>query len=769
LVSEHGGFGVGAVVSPARKKRAAAWSIAALAVASLQFTGAGLARAGGACPASAPDAASATAAAKACGGPVEVLDRRTSSSRTLAQPDGKAKVETHAAPRWAQRANGSWTDLDTTLRFDGDAVVAGATLLPVKLSGGGSGALGMLSDGDRQVSMTWADHQLPRPTLSGDTATYAEVLPGVDLQVKALAEGFSEVLVVKTPAAGKQAALAELKFKLGGIGVSLLTADDGGVDAVDAGGKKVFSSPRALMWDSTGAHAQGSAAQRVKAMGQRLVGTDLQVTPDAAFLADAATQYPVYIDPQFTGNKSGGAWAVIADRSDLANSTFWQRTFMSNSATYGDAGAGKTCDSYSGNTCNSTTYHVRTLLRMEMPANPGVVLSSNFEINQKWSWTCNPGSDAQVWFSNGFGSGTTWNNQPGIDTNYGASATANHAVGHPAGCSDAGVVSFNTTAMVQHIAGAGDITLSLRSANEGSNLAWKRFDSSTAQLHVQYDHIPDTPSLSQLKMGADALITCGQSAATATHIGTASNGLTLNAVLTDADNQNLTATWEVNGIAAGYAPAAETAGIPSGQNHHTTIPPAAFTDGVTVSWRVRATDNEQGAPQTSAWSPYCYLVVDNVALGKPTLTSTDLKLAPLPPPPLATAVVGRAATVTFTPAAGDAGAVAGYRWGVAADRDAKVAGWVPARSDGTAVAAVVPLNAFSYNSIVVQAVKADGSAGTTGSARFKANAAPGATPHVAGDATGDGRADLTVLAEIGNNKSTLWRYGHQVRHRRLRR
>jgi hypothetical protein len=41
--------------------------------------------------------------------------------------------------------------------------------------------------------------------------------------------------------------------------------------------------------------------------------------------------------------------------------------------------------------------------------------------------------------------------------------------------------------------------------------------------------------------------------------------------------------------------------------------------------------------------------------------------------------------------------------------------------------------------------------------RFKANAAP-ATARVRGDATGDGRADVTTVADLGNGTSALWRW-----------
>jgi hypothetical protein len=81
----------------------------------------------------------------------------------------------------------------------------------------------------------------------------------------------------------------------------------------------------------------------------------------------------------------------------------------------------------------------------------------------------------------------TWNNQPSWDGYRTATAPGNHAVGSANGCTGAGTVSFNTTAMVQYAfsQGANDLNLGLQAVSEGSNLQWKRFDSSTAVLHIR--------------------------------------------------------------------------------------------------------------------------------------------------------------------------------------------------------------------------------------------------------------------------------------------
>src|SRR2546429_382707 len=285
----------------------------------------------------------------------------------------------------------------------------------------------------------------------------------------------------------------------------------------------------------------------------------------------------MFIDPIFNGHRAGNAGAVVASRSDLANSAFWQRSFLNNGATTGDAGSGETCDSSSGNTCTSTPYKVRSMFRMETFGAAGATVSSaTFEITQKWSWTCSPASNAKLWITGSISSATTWNNQPVWDGGHTVQAAANHAVGAGHGCADVGLVSFDATSLVRFgfSQGWSDLTLGLQAVNEGDNLQWKRFDSASAVLHIRYDHVPNQPSLSDLKVGAEGKTTCGGSAPT--RVST-TNGLTLRAVLTDTDagaGDLVKASWSVTGVDPQYVPAAETAGLTSGSTHQATIPAA---------------------------------------------------------------------------------------------------------------------------------------------------------------------------------------------------
>lgn len=735
------------------------------------------------CPKAAPNETAAIAAAAACGGRVEVMDRRTETSRALVSGDGSATTEHYALPRWARSTSGTWVDIDTNLRVAAGVITPVAAALPVSFSNGGDGPLATIMDGTRSVSLSWPGRKLPKPTLEGDTATYPEVLGGVDLRLTALPSGFSEVLVVKSAEAAKNPALARLRFGLAAKGVTITQTADGGLVATGAGGEPVFTSPRATMWDSSGESAtsggetksktkvqsdgaggdpvKGHTAKRVVPMGEELSGGDLTVVPDQAFLTDSATRYPVYIDPPWSGGKTG--YAVVANRPDLADSRFWNTTFLYDANILGGAGAGLTCDSYSGNECYSPKYAVRSMFAMETYGAAGAtVKSANFEITQRWAWTCTPVSNAKAWVTGGISASTSWSNQPGWDGGHYALAAGRFAVGAPAGCSDVGTVSFNATDMVRYgfSVGSGNLTIGLRAENEGTVLQWKRFDAGSAVLRIDYDHVPNTPTLADLRMGPSAQVSCGISAAVPARLNT-TNGLTLHATLSDPDAPKgdlVRAEWSVSGIDSRYAPPAEQAALESGKNHQVTIPAAAFTEGAAVSWRVRGIDTDSN--YAGAWSPECHLSVDNTVPRAPQVASVDLALRlglGIVPGPSERSVVGQPAIVTVAPDPSDDSAIVGYRYGVAADADAVPTIWAPARSDGSMIASVVPLAALSFNVIAVAAVKTDGTVGEATTARFSAHPATGA-PRVPGDATGDGRADVTVFGDVGDGKNALWRW-----------
>ncbi|MEJ3746049.1 hypothetical protein WEI85_22495 [Actinomycetes bacterium KLBMP 9797] len=207
---------------------------------------------------------------------MEILSARTEVSQTFLNPDGSQTLEESIEPVRV-RKGGNWVSVDTTLKATADGVEPRATVLPVAFSGGGDGPLAQLKHGERSLTMSWPG-RLPAPVVAGDTATYRDVLPGVDLRVTAQALGFSEVLVVRTREAAANPKLAEIKFGLSTNGVTARKAEGGGLVARDAKGDEVFSSPAPLMWDSY--------AERCTCSGRR---------PGVLVKQDGSTKY--FLDP----------------------------------------------------------------------------------------------------------------------------------------------------------------------------------------------------------------------------------------------------------------------------------------------------------------------------------------------------------------------------------------------------------------------------------------------------------------------------------------
>ena len=128
----------------------------------------------------------------------------TESSQIFANPDGTFTQEMNAAPVRAQKDDGTWAPIDTTLVHEADGSARAVnTAADVTFSGGGNGqGLITLEDEGHELQLDWPT-ALPQPRLDGDTATYAGVLPDVDLKLTALSSGYTSVLVVKTPEAAK--------------------------------------------------------------------------------------------------------------------------------------------------------------------------------------------------------------------------------------------------------------------------------------------------------------------------------------------------------------------------------------------------------------------------------------------------------------------------------------------------------------------------------------------------------------------------------------
>ncbi|MBV2155148.1 hypothetical protein RZ50_020165, partial [Kitasatospora sp. SUK 42] len=210
----------------------------------------------------------ARAKAKETGKPVTVDELTTETSLTVANPDGKLTVTTHLRSARVKK-NGAWTAVDAGLARNADGSYSpGATPSQVSLSGGGSGPLATLTDRDgRSLALTFPV-KLPKPAVTGSTATYPEVLPGVDLRVDVTDQGaVREVLVVKDAKAAADPALKSLKLATDTRGVNVSADAQGNLTAATADGTPAFRAAAPAMWDSSTAGTPSAPAGARSAAG----------------------------------------------------------------------------------------------------------------------------------------------------------------------------------------------------------------------------------------------------------------------------------------------------------------------------------------------------------------------------------------------------------------------------------------------------------------------------------------------------------------------
>ncbi|SDY69911.1 Concanavalin A-like lectin/glucanases superfamily protein [Micromonospora pattaloongensis] len=576
--------------------------------------------------------------AQRCGTRVEAVAARTETVQVFANPAGYLTLEESVAPRFA-KVGGNWVDADATLvRAADGSVVPRAATFPMSFSGGGATPLATLRQNGKAMSLTWPA-ALPQPTLNGSSATYPEVLPGVDLRVDATVTGFTHVFVVKSRAAAANPTLRELRLGVAGDGLTFDTdAATGTVSARDGSGAVLFSSASPMMWDSSGATAgvaraaaEPAAEPRQARVGLALNRGSLLLRPDTALLTGAATTYPLFIDPSWVGGLKDNAFTMVWSRSDVAGSSFWQRTnAMSSTDTVGDVGAGRTCDSSSNGACTSTEYIVRSLFRMNISGAVGKhILGAKFYIEQRHAWRCFSGNNATLWMTGSISSSTTWNNQPSWDSAYTATTTGNRRYSALSGCSGPGNIEFGVKHFVDRALATGSsvLTVGLRASSESSEDYWKRFNHASVRLSIDYNSYPTVGARSSSPATSCVAGTDTAPAANAPLINDTTPNLM--AVANDADAEtDLKGVFNVQRW-TGTAWVAYTSPVDSigRANGGTTVVTPVLGSNEHYRWRVTISDpwSYGGSSGTdySSGSSWCEFKVDATPPPLPTVTSDE--------------------------------------------------------------------------------------------------------------------------------------------------
>ncbi|NJP45600.1 LamG-like jellyroll fold domain-containing protein [Actinacidiphila epipremni] len=742
----------------------------------------------------------AVAQARETGQPVVVDALTTPYAQTTANPDGTLTQQSTPAPTRV-RQNGTWVPVDSTLKVNADGTLsAKAPLNALTLSGGGTAPLATLTGEDGSTLAIGMPFALPAPTVHGDTAVYADVLPDVDLDVTATdVGGIREVLVVKSAAAAADPALATLRLSTTGAGLTMQANADGGLQAVDSAGAVHFVAPTPTMWDSSTPDTAAAAAGRPDALApQAAAGADpstadgpgtgaqtapLQVsatgdavtlTPPAGLLHGAGTHYPVYIDPSYLPWKAGApTWTWVQSAYPTADNFGQYGTSHSSQpglglcGTYPDGGSCVPSDK------ERTYYQFNT---SALHSAQDVIGSATLTVTQTYSadWSCTNKYAVRAYASTtAIGHGTNWNNQPG------GGLVGSVSVGGT-GSADCGNVSFsyNATCAVRHAMGDSDSSCPAMSASssvltfglygdESDANGLKRL-SNKATLSVTYDATPNAPknfTASPTPRYASAGTTqpCEATANSTTSAfldNPGAGGLQLKATVSSPTSpaqpvRGYFDLWDTAGtVLTGY-----TGYYSSGSQAVFTVPTAKLQDGGSYGWDVSANDGIL----TSAAAPgtHCHFRVD---LTPPTVTVPEApdqlpagSLGATFPPSgngqVTGVFAGGGGWVPFTatdPAPhGTPSGLACMHWSF--DPTLSDAAWqcgakLPSQANGLAV---FPTH-WGTNVVYVQAEDNAGNYSTVVPYAFYVPWNPHGPTPVFGDTTGDGSPDVLVPGGDGN-------------------
>ncbi|MFJ9589657.1 DNRLRE domain-containing protein [Streptomyces acidicola] len=553
--------------------------------------------------------------AKKTGKKTVVTDETTETTYTVANPDGTLTTELTAGPERVWK-NGTWRKADATLTEAADGSVR-AKAHPGGLRLGGKGGtqptslraaqndiardLVTLGSGDSEVTLQWKGG-LPRPELDGTRARYHDAVPGADVIVEATRTGFEQFVEINERPAGAYTYTLPVEAK----GLNARANKDGSVTFTEARtGAERATMPAPVMWDASVDKRSGEHTNRAR-VNMEVVnkGTgkiDLVVTPDADYLADPDTTYPVTVDPSTSAlSNTFDTYVQQGETVDWSTDT---ELDLGNPGTKNPDGTPRTARSFI--TWNTT------------PIQDALIVDTNLSL---WNFhSGNTDCTAQkwtVWDTSAPSTSSRWTSQPTWNQEYHSST---QTTGSPdCATQPDGWINADVDTLVQSWASAKATRghMGLRAATDDIR-AWKRVNSANntanqPKLSVTYNYRPSDGTDRQA--GAPFKSYAGVWAVNTTTP-------TLRDTFTDADGDTVSGTFQVYDAATDTpitTPAGEglivSASVASGKPASVTVPAGQLKDGKTYKFRTNAYD---GTHYNLNWSPWTQFVVDTTAPGEP--------------------------------------------------------------------------------------------------------------------------------------------------------
>ncbi|WP_030451315.1 Ig-like domain-containing protein [Herbidospora cretacea] len=246
----------------------------------------------------------AKAQAKKSGKRVALPSRYSEHMKVWANTDGKTlHAELHTAPIHLEvdGADGekTWRAIDTTIVKQADGSYT-STFVKTPLKFGGKGTTTVVTaDGAKGRAVVGWGRELPEPKVDGDTITYPDaVAEGADLVVRALADGFTqEVVLRERPAETLTWTLPVTLPK----GMAYGTAADGKTPQLKSAQGAAESAPLTVQAvDAIAAESfgGGQALAVPVAVQKTAAGTSLRFTADQTLLSRTDVTYPVTVAMQ---------------------------------------------------------------------------------------------------------------------------------------------------------------------------------------------------------------------------------------------------------------------------------------------------------------------------------------------------------------------------------------------------------------------------------------------------------------------------------------
>ena len=594
----------------------------------------------------AADIPSARVAARLSGKRVEALSERTETSTTWANKDGSLTTELTAGPvRFRDEATGDWRDVNLDLVSQADGTVgpiahpeglklAGKTGAPATSLKAAQASkptdLVTLGEGDEQITLQWKGG-LPAPKLEGTRAEYVNAIPGADVVVEATRTGFEQFVEIKQkPSTGGYSYTLPLKAK----GLKVKQQADGSVLFTDKKSKKTAVMPSPVMWDATVDPRSGEHTRRVP-VAMKVVAkgstVDLVVTPDAKFLADPDTKYPVTVDPSTSALSN--VFDTYVQQGETVDWSTDVELDLGNPGTKNADGTPRTARSFIS--WNTT------------PITDALVLDAklslwNFHSGNYTGSSC-PTQPWEVWSTGAASTSSRWTAQP---TWIAKKATSSETRGNPS-CSTQpdGWINADVTTLVQEWASAKATRghMGLRATDESVTGQWKRVNSANAasnppKLVVNYNYRPRTGTKQE---AGPPYFSYGGSYVVNTTTPT------LRDTFVDADGDKVNGTFQIfdNATNTQVGDVIVSKYVPSGQVASVTVPAGVLANGKTYKFRTSPYD---GTHYNTGWSAWKVFTVDTSAPSAPAgVTSADY------PTGQWVKGAGQAGTFTVTPSGTD--------------------------------------------------------------------------------------------------------------------